>query len=110
MSAAGAAVEHVEVLGFAVFMRKFWAVFLEAMFEDFKMGFEDVRNILQQGGGTLLALVFDDDADGGDVFTSHGSGGGLAGLGADFVAADIGEADGLEDVNAVDDPAVQRQL
>ena len=105
LAAAGAAVEHVEMLGFAVFMGKFWAVFLEAVLENFEMGFDDVGNILQQGSGALLALVFDDDADGGDALTSHGSGGGLAGFGANFVAADVGKTDGLEDMNAVDDPA-----
>jgi hypothetical protein len=105
LAAEGAAIEHVEVLGFAVFMGEFWAVFLEAMFENFEMGFDDIGNILQQSSGALLTLVLDDDADSRDVFPFHGSCGGLASLGADFVAADVGKADGLEDVDAVNDPA-----
>jgi len=53
----------------------------------------------------LLAFVFDNDADGGNAFSVHLSGGGLTGLGADFVATDVAEADGLEDMDAINDPA-----
>ena len=69
------------------------------------MSFDDVGHILQQGGGALLALVFDDDAHGWDACSVHRCGGWLAGLGADFVAADVGKTNGFEDVDAVDDPA-----
>ena len=105
LAVTSAAIEHVEMLSGAVVLREFWAIFFEAVIDNFEMGFDDIGDILQQGGGALLSLVFDDDADSGDAFSVHCSGGGLTGLGADFVATDIGKADGLEDMDAVDDPA-----
>lgn len=105
LAGAGAAVEHVEVFAFAVLGGEFGTVFLEAEIEDPEVGFDDVGDIAQEGGGALLAGIFDENADGGDGLSFHGGCGGGTGLGSDFVAADIGEADGFEDVDAVDDPA-----
>ena len=53
----------------------------------------------------MLAGVFDKDAEAGDGFAFHSSGTGSAGFNTDFVAPDVSEADGTEDVDAVDDPA-----
>ena len=52
-----------------------------------------------------MAGVFDEDAQTFDSFAFHGGGGGRTGFDADFVAPDVSEADGTENVDAVDDPA-----
>ncbi len=105
LAGAGATVEHVEVFAFAVFGGKVGACFFKAVVEDFEVGFDQVGDIAQQRGSTLLAGFFDEDAGGGDPFTVHGGSSRSAGFGSHFVAADIGEANGLENVKAVDDPA-----
>lgn len=106
LAGAGAAGKDIEVFAFAGAAGDFRSAFVENVGrENFEVGFDDVGDIAQEGGGALLAFVLDEDADGGDKFTFHGGGGGGGGFGADFVAADVGEADGLEDVDPVDDPA-----
>lgn len=105
LAGAGTTVEHVEVLALAILGGEFGSALFEAGVEDFKVGFDDVGDIAQKGGGALLAGVFDEDTDGGDALASQGGSGGCGGLGGDFVAADIGETDGLKYVKAVNDPA-----
>lgn len=105
LASAGTALEHVEVFAFAGFLREFWATLLEAVVENFEVCFDKIGDVAQEGGGALLAGVFDEDAEVGDGLAFHGSGTGSAGFDTDFVAPDVSEADGAEDVDAVDDPA-----
>src|SRR5690606_22436691 len=76
-----------------------------AVLEDFEMGVDDVGDIAKEQRGALLAFVLDVEADVGALGAGHDGAAGGRHFAADFVATNGGEADGIEDVDAVDDPA-----
>ena len=49
LAGSGSALEHVEVLAFAVFLGEFGAFYLEAAVEDFKVCLEKIGDIAQEG-------------------------------------------------------------
>lgn len=77
LAGACAAGEAVEVFLFAVCLGNLCSSFgHDVGRENLEVGFDHVSDVAKEGGGTLLAFVFDKDADGGYEFASHGGGGG----------------------------------
>jgi len=107
LASAGAAVEHVEMLAGAMVEGELWTVFIEAVIKNVEMSFDDVGDVAQEGGGALLPGfgIINNNSEGGNGLAFHGSGGGCSGFGSDFVAPDVGEADGFENVDFINDPA-----
>src|SRR5665213_2368072 len=94
LAGTGAAIEAVKV---------FTLIGLAA--DDFEMGLNDVRHVAKQKRRALLALDFDVQPDVAFAGSHRGGSGAGADLGADFISADRGEADGLENVKPINHPS-----
>lgn len=101
---AGAAFEHFEVLAGCLVSGDYGATAFEASVVKVEVGVDEVANVLEEEGGPLLAVFIDEDSElvvaafRDQSCTWHG------GFLADLVAADIGETDGVEDGNVIDNP------
>lgn len=104
LPAAGTPCEHVEVLAFTIPGRQIGAAFLEAVIKYLEASFKDVCDIAKESGGALLSLLLYNKTESGDGLTPHRRCRWRSGLGSHFVATDIGEADGLENVDAINNP------
>ena len=106
LSSAGTPSEHVEMLSFAVFSGEFGTGFFKAVIKYFEVSLDNVTNIAQERSSSLLAIfrIICEDTEQWDGLASHRSGRGGTGFRSHFVATDIGEADGLENVDAINNP------
>ena len=72
-------------------------------------GFDEIGNILEEEGGALstyfILRIIASNSSGRRFCSIHLSAGRKLRCFADFVAPDVGESDGVEDVYFIDDPA-----
>ncbi len=92
---ASASLEHLEVLGDGVYPSLFA--------DNLDMSLNDIADVTQEGGCALLTLLLDADAKARGL-TRHDVARWRRDLAADFVASDLGEGDGLEHMDPIDDP------
>ena len=102
---AGAALEHVEVFAGGLVGGGFRATVFDAGVEEVKVGADEVANVFEKEGGALLAVFIDVDSFFAGAALGDEGGVWLGGLFADLVASDVGEPNGVENGDLVDDPA-----
>lgn len=104
LAPAGAAFEHFEVFANGIVFGDFCSVALKPGVENVNAGVDEVADVAEEEGRALLTFLVDIDAEGVGTAFANERGSRIGCFFADFVAADVGEADGVEDCDAVDDP------
>lgn len=101
----GATFEHFEVFASGFIGWDCWAVFIEAGVEEMNAGFDEVGNILEQKRSALLSVVVDINPLwrwflAAELFCRR-----IRNFFTNLITPDVGEANGVEDVDFIDDPA-----